>query len=403
MNILDVVILLAALAYAVGGYRSGAVVGIFSLVGFLGGAVIGGQLARPLGTRVADGRAQVPVAIVCVLVFATIGQLAAVWLGGRLRERVVRGIGRPLDAGIGAVLGVVSVLLVSWMIAVPLASSPYPNLASEASQSKIVRAVNGAVPDGFRHAYSTLRVFFDRSGFPPVFGDLPNTSIVNVQPPPALSSAVQATVDRAHRSVFKILGQAPQCNREIEGSGFVYARHRILTNAHVVAGTDQVQIVVPATGHGGTRMVDAKVVLFDPGRDVAVLAVPDLDAPALSFRPQQQAAQTNAAAVVLGFPENGGFDVQPARVRSKGPVGGRDIYDTREIERSIYSIRALVRSGNSGGPLIDTQGLVLGMVFATALDSSDTGFALADDEIDADAAQGKNATRQVGTQGCTQE
>jgi S1-C subfamily serine protease len=396
VNILDLVIVLAAIAYAIGGYRSGAVVGIFSLIGFFGGAVIGGQLARPLGSRVADGRAQVPVAIVCVLVFATLGQLLAVWVAGRLREHIVRGKGRPWDAGIGAVLGVLSVLLVSWMIAVPLASSPYPNLASEASQSRIVRAVNGAVPGAFRNLYSSLRVFFDRSGFPPVLGDLPSTSIVSVGTPPNLTPAVSRVVSRVHRSVFKVLGEAPECSRAIEGSGFVYAPHRLLTNAHVVAGTRRV-VVQRADG----SQARARVVLFDPQRDVAVLDVPDLSAPALAL--SSSAAKSNDPAVVLGFPENGPFTVRSARIRSKGTVGGRDIYNRQPVARSIYSIRAVVRSGNSGGPLIADDGKVLGIVFATALDSSDTGFVLADDEIATDAAKGRSQSHAVGTQGCTQD
>lgn len=396
MNLLDLVVVLAAIGYGFGGFRSGAVVGIFSLIGFFGGAVIGGQLARPLGSRIADGRAQVPVAIVCVLLFATFGQLVAVYGAGRLKEHIVRGRGRPWDQGVGAALGVLSVLLVAWMIAVPLASSPYPKLAAEASQSRIVRAVNGAVPEGFRNLYSSLRTFFDQSGFPPVFGDLPSTAVVGVAPPPtSLTPAARAAVSRAHRSVFKIYGQAPQCGRVVEGSGFVYARHRILTNAHVVAGTRTVAVQLE-----GGRTLRATVVLFDPDSDVAVLDVAGLDAPVLKFSALD--GKRNQPSLVLGFPQNGPFTVRAARVRQKSTVSGRDIYNGKSVDRSIYSIRGVVRSGNSGGPLITEQGTVLGMVFATALDSPDTGFVLSDDEIRADAARGSRSTRGVDTQNCTQ-
>ncbi len=395
MNLLDLLIILAAVAYGFGGYRSGAVIGIFSLIGFFGGAVIGGQLAKPLGSRISDGRAQVPVAIICVLVLAVLGQLLAVFVASRLKERFVRGWAKPWDHGIGAVLGVLSVLLVSWMIAVPLASSPYPRLASEASESTIVRGVNDAVPDGFRNLYSSLRNFFDQSGFPPVFGDLPSTTIEPVQPPPAnLSAAAQAAVARAHRSVFKIYGQAPECGRVVEGSGFVYARHRILTNAHVVAGTRTVQVQKP----NGQRL-PATVVVFDPDSDVAVLDVPDLDAPALPF--SSSVAKSGQPSVVLGFPEDGPFTVRSARIRQKGTVHGRNIYNSKDVDRSIYSIRGVVRSGNSGGPLITTSGQVLGIVFATSISSPDTGFVLANDEIDGDANRGRSLTSGVGTQGCT--
>jgi S1-C subfamily serine protease len=396
VNLLDLVIILAAIAYGIGGFRSGAVVGIFSLIGFFGGAVIGAQLAQPLGSRIVEGRAQVPVAIFCVLVLATLGQLVGVYAAGHVRSHlVVHEQTKILDSSIGAVLGVLSVLLVSWMVAVPLANSPYPGLASEASHSEIVRAVNGVVPGTFRNLYSSLRTFLDRSGFPPVFGDLPPTSIVSVPPPPAnLPPAVLRRERRASHSVVKIYGQAPECGRSIEGSGFVYAPHRVLTNAHVVAGTREVSVQVTPS-----RSLHARVVLYDKNRDVAVLDVPDLAAPRLTFSASD--AQSGDPALVLGYPEDGPFRVRNARVRSQGTVGGTDIYGNGSVHRDIYSIRAVVRSGNSGGPLLSYRGTVLGMVFATAVDSSDTGFALSNEEISADAARGRSLTTAVGTGACT--
>jgi S1-C subfamily serine protease len=395
VNLLDLIIVLAAVAYGVGGFRSGAVVGIFSLCGFFGGAVLGSQLAQPLGSRIVDGRAQVPVAIFCVLVLATLGQLLGVYIAGHVRAKVVRGTGRPWDSAIGAVLGVVSVLLVAWMVAVPLASSPYPGLAAEASHSRIVRTVNDVMPGGVREIYSSLRGFLDQSGFPPVFGDLPSTSIVAVPPPPDnLTPAVRHRVQEARRSTFKIYGQAPQCGRGIEGSGFAYAPQRILTNAHVVAGTRDVEVQLDAH-----RNLSATVVLYDPNRDVAVLDVPGLNARALRFSGKD--ARTGDPALVLGYPENGPFTVRSARVRAKSTVGGTDIYGGGHVDRSIYSIRAVVRSGNSGGPLLADNGTVLGMVFATASDSPDTGFALSKEEIYGDASKGRDLNNKVATGRCT--
>ena len=398
MNFLDVIIILAAVAYGIGGFRSGAVIGIFSLLGFFGGAAIGAQLAEPLGSRIVGGRAQVPVAIFCVLVLATLGQLLGVYVAGHLKSRVVvHEKTKMADAGVGAVLGVLAVLLVAWMVALPLARSPYPGLAGEASHSKIVRAVNSAVPSSFRNLYASLRDFLDRSGFPPVFGDLPSTSIVNVAPPPvSLGPKLRHRVQRVSSSVLKIFGQAPQCGRSIEGSGFVYAPNRILTNAHVVAGTNEVTVEISPD-----ERLTATVVLFDPDRDVAVLAVPTMPASArpLDFAPTD--ANSGDPALVLGYPENGPFTVRTARIRSEGTVGGTDIYGHGNVHRSIYSVRSIVRSGNSGGPLLAYDGSVLGMVFATAIDSPDTGFALSDDEIAPDARQGRTATAAVGTGACT--
>ena len=392
MTAVDWIIIIAAIGYAVGGFRNGAVVGLFSLVGFFGGAALGAQLARPLGSHLAGGQAQVPIAIVCVLMVSMAGQLLAVWGGGHLRQRITWKHAQNLDSGIGSALGVISVLLVAWMVAVPLASSPYPSLSSAVRRSAIVRGVDGVMPTPVRDVYSSLRRYIDRSGFPPVFGDLQSTRIVDVGPPdPRLLNSTG--VSKARGSVFKIYGEAPQCNRGIEGSGFVYDKEHILTNAHVVAGTSDIGVV---TGNG---QLTAHVVLYDPRRDVAVLYVPGLNADKLDFTPKP--ADTNANAIVLGYPEDGPFDVRPARVRDRENIDGHDIYGHGSVEREIYSIRSTVRSGNSGGPLIAPDGSVLGMVFATALDSSNTGFALTDAEISSDADLGRTATSSVSTGRCT--
>jgi S1-C subfamily serine protease len=397
VNLLDVVVILAGIAYGIGGFRNGAVVGLFSMVGFFGGAVIGAQIAEPLGSRLADGRAQIPIAITCVLLVAMLGQLLGVWAAGHVRTRIVKDTGKTVDSAIGAALGVLSVLLVAWMVAVPLASSPYPSLSSAAVNSRIVRGVDDVMPKDVRTLYSSLRSFLNQSGFPPVFGDLPQTHIVKVAPPDArLSPAVAARVRAAQASVFKIYGEAPSCDRGIEGTGFVYAPHRMITNAHVVAGTSRVSVQVSSS-----QTLPAQVVLYDPERDVAVLSVPGLDAPALRF--SSTPANTGDPAVVLGYPEDGPFDVRSARVRSRQSVSGNDIYGDGNVRRDIYSIYAVVRSGNSGGPLLAANGTVLGIVFATALESSNTGYALTDGEIAGDVSRGRSASASVGTGGCTPE
>jgi S1-C subfamily serine protease len=395
VNYLDLIIVLAAAAYGFSGYRSGAVVGALSMGGFFAGAVIGAQIAGPIGSHLASGSAQVPVAIICVLLLAMIGQLLGAWGGGYLRSRYVHERGKRLDAGVGSVLGVLSVLVVAWMVAVPLASSPYPTLASAASHSTIVRAVDDVMPQSVRSLYSRLRSFLDRSGFPPVFGDLPNTSIVNVAPPDSkLSPAVQRTVAKAAKSIFKVYSEAPSCGRGIEGSGFVYAPQHIITNAHVVAGASQVSISI-----GAHQLLTAHVVLYDPQRDVAVLDVPGLKAPVLHFA--AKTASAGAPAVVLGYPEDGPFTIRSARVRELRTVSGSNIYGHDNIQRAVYVIRAIVRSGNSGGPLLSDSGSVLGIVFATDLRSSQTGYVLTAGEVASDAAAARTATKQVGTSSCT--
>jgi len=391
-DLLDLVLVLAAAGYAAGGFRNGAVLGGLSFAGFFGGAALGAQFARPLGDRLAQGSAQVPVAIVCVLFFAMLGQLIAVWVAGRIRVRVISGPARKIDSVVGALFSIVAVLLVAWMVALPLASAPFPTVANQVRRSVVIRSVDDVLPDSVRNVYSSLRRFIDRSGFPQVFGALQPTRIVDVPPadPALLRSPVVAS---ARPSVLKVQAVALSCDRGIEGSSFVYSTDHLLTNAHVVAGSNSVQIEV------GGRRRDATVVLFDSARDVAVLYVPNLGVKPLTLSPV--AATSGQDAVVLGFPQNGPFDVRPARVRDREKISGRDIYGAVSVDRDIYTIRSVVRVGNSGGPLMATNGSVLGIVFASALDSPDTGFVLTANEVGSDAQQARSATNPVATGRCS--
>ncbi|MCW2523649.1 MAG: serine protease, partial [Frankiales bacterium] len=265
-------------------------------------------------------------------------------------------------------------------------------LAGQVRRSVVIRSVDDAMPNAVRNLYSSLRLFIDRSGFPQVLNALQPTRIVDVPPAdPALLTSPAVAKDQA--SVLKVRSIAPSCDRAIEGSSFVYADQRVLTNAHVVAGAQQVQVETP------DGPLTARVVVYDPERDVAVLYVPGLRQAALPLA--QKPAVSGQNAIVLGYPEDGPFDVRAARVRDRETITGPDLYGHNTVKRDIYSIRSVVRVGNSGGPLIATDGSVLGIVFASALDSSDTGFVLTEPEISSDAAVGRTATKAVGTGDCS--
>ena len=392
MNLVDVVIVLAAVAYGVAGFRNGFVVGLFSLTGFILGALVGAHIAEPIGRGLANGMAEVPVAVIVLLLCAFLGQLLGVWLGALVRRQITWHPARHVDEGLGAMLGVLGALFVAWMIAVPLASAPYPAVAREVRQSNIVHAVDGVMPSPLRQVGDGVRRFVDRSDFPEVLGALGSTHIVDVAPPNT-GLADTPVVRRVRPSVVKIYSVAPSCGRESEGSGFVFAPGRVMTNAHVVAGGRTFHVV----SNAGT--LSARVVVYDPHRDVAVLAVPGLSARSLTFA--AGTAKTGQDAIVLGYPKDGPFDAESARVRSQQQIRGDDIYGNSGDVREVYAVRSLVRSGNSGGPLIDASGRVLGVVFASAIDSADTGFALTAPEVAPDVKAGRTATAAVGTQSCT--
>ncbi len=354
--------------------------------------MLGAQLVGPIARRFSDGAVRVPVALFCVLTAAMVVQLFGSWIGSTLRSHVTWKPARHIDATMGSVVSVAATLLVAWLLAVPLASAQSTDVAAQVRASKIVSEVDTILPARADELYSSLRDYLDQSGFPRVFNALGRSQVSDVpSPDPALVNS--AGVASARPSVVKIHAAAPSCDRLIEGSGFVYAPEHVLTNAHVVAGTDSITI---ETSQGELR---AKVVLYDPRRDVAVLDVPGLEAPTLSFAPA--AAGSGDDAVVLGYPQDGDFDVRAARIRDHETLDGRDIYDTGNVSRDVYAIRSLVRSGNSGGPLITPGGQVLGMVFAAALDQAETGFALTDSEImDAGVAGVAGSSAAVGTGQC---
>ena len=389
---LDLVLVVAALLFAISGYRQGFVVGVLSFVGFLGGGVLGARLAPSVA---ASGPfANLPralVAVVVVFVLAALGQLLATVLGAAVRRRLTWRPARQVDALAGALISVVSLLLVAWLVGRAVAQSPYPTLSSQVQRSVVINAVDALVPDQTRRFFGSLRNLVDERGFPDVFDGLRRPEFTNVAPPDrALSGS--AVVTRARASVLKITGAAPSCNKRIEGSGFVYAPERVMTNAHVVAGVQRPMVEV-----GGSQL-EATVVLFDPGRDIAVLVVPGLTRPALSF--DLAVAGAGADAIILGYPRDGPFRADPARISGSQPARGRDIYDQGSIVREIYSLRGLVQPGNSGGPLIDLQGRVDGVIFAAAADDPNIGYALTADEVASQARAGRTATQRVSTRTC---
>ncbi|WP_235737055.1 MarP family serine protease [Nocardioides alcanivorans] len=195
----------------------------------------------------------------------------------------------------------------------------------------------------------------------------------------------------AAASVVKIHGES-RCDRGVEGSGFVYAAGRVMTNAHVVAGVTDPTVLVGDDRH------PARVVHYDSDLDIAVLAVDGLDAPALSFE-REVGERANVA--VLGYPEDGPYDVQAGRVRAEQRLRSPDIYNEGSVIREVLSLRALIRPGNSGGPVVNTNGDVVGVVFAASVTDKDTGYAVTADAVSGAADAGRTGTRAVDTGDCT--
>lgn len=399
MNMLDILLLLAAVWFAVIGYRQGFVVGILSVIGFLGGGLVAVYLLPVIWDRVTeDAEVSTAVAIgavVVVIICASIGQAFTTHLGNKLRRYITWSPARALDATGGALVNVVAMLLVAWMIGLLLAGTSLPTLGKEVRNSSVLLGVDRVMPNQAPSWFQDFSSVLAQNGFPQVFSPFANEPITEVKAPdPALVGSPVAA--RAKKSIVKVMGTAPSCGKVLEGTGFVFSERRVMTNAHVVGGVDEPTVQIGGEG----RLYDAKVVLYDWQRDIAVLDVPDLQARPLQFTGPDDDAETGDSAIVAGFPENGAYDVRSARVRARINADGPDIYHRGTVRRDVYSLFATVRQGNSGGPLLTPDGKVYGVVFAKSLDDPDTGYALTADEIREDIEIGRAANQQVDSQGC---
>jgi len=387
---LDIAVLVVAFIAAISGWRSGALGSLMSFVGVVLGAIAGVMLAPHIVSHVHSPRAKLFAALFLILALVVIGEVAGVVLGRAVRGAIRnRGI-RTVDSIIGVALQLVVVLVAAWLLATPLTSSDQPNLAAAVRGSKVLAQVDKYAPEWLKSVPKRMSTLLSTSGLPEVLQPFGRTPIQAVDAPDA-SLADSLVVANARPAVLKIRGVAPGCQKVLEGTGFVIAPNRVMSNAHVVAGSDSV--TVQAEG----QTYDATVVSYDPNADISILDVPNLPQRPLVFA--EQPAKTGTDAVVLGYPGGGDFAATPARVREIIELNGPDIYRTTTVNREVYTIRGTVRQGNSGGPMINRAGQVLGVVFGAAVDDNDTGFVLTANEVSRQLAKIGN-TEKVPTGAC---
>jgi S1-C subfamily serine protease len=393
-DFLDLILLALIAAFAVAGYRQGFIIGVLSLAGFIGGVAVGALIAPGVARTLAHSTQwQAFIAVLVVFAAAVVGMLAASAIGVAVRSRVT---GRPatvVDSVGGAVVNVVSVLVVAWLIGSLVVNAPFPTVARQVNNSIVLRTVDGLMPSGalYLPVFPPLRTLMSSGLYGQVFSAFGAETTAALPAPSGqvLTARAQA---RIAASVVKVMGRAPSCSLEIEGSGFVISRDHVLTNAHVVAGVTQ---GLEVFAHG--RPYLARVVFYDPLRDIAVLEVAGLAAPTLHFA-GPAAYDSNAA--VAGYPLDHALTVRPARVGETIEASGPNIYQDTNVHRQVYEIRAIVQPGNSGGPLMAPDGRVYGVIFAASTTSPDTGYALTAAEIASDVRSGEAATRSVSTEGC---
>lgn len=389
MNILDWFLVVLVLAYAVSGYWQGFIAGAFATGGLLLGGLLGIWLApKLLGD--ADPALWVSLAaLFVVLICASFGQAVLQYAGARIRSRIKWQPVRALDAVGGAALSMAAVLVVAWALGVAVSGAKLPWASAEVRDSRVLGRVNGVMPADAVQALNSFNDVVGSSFFPRYLEPFAPERIIDVGPPPG-RVARDPDVQRAQESVFKIRGEN-SCNRGVEGSGFLYGPDRVMTNAHVVAGVDKPVVLV------GEREIPATVVYYNPKIDIAVLSVDGVRGPYLRF---DQDGKPREAGAVLGYPQDGPYDVQAARIRGEQRLRSPDIYGNGTVVRQVFSLRALVRPGNSGGPLVSSAGRVLGVIFAASVTDGDTGYALSAEQVAGAAAQGLTRGTGVNTGAC---
>jgi S1-C subfamily serine protease len=387
MNIVDIVLLVVVAIAAIQGLRLGAILQVLTFGGFWIGLYLGALLASVTVTWVHSSTARTMVALATMLGVAVILGGVGRLVGARIVRRVHRGRLGSVDSALGVVVAVVASLLAAWLIASTLVNSSYVQLNASIADSRIIRSLDTVLPAP-PSVFSRVQSFLSAEGFPPVFAQLAPASAGPV--PLAAAPQVQAAVAAAGGSTVKIVGAG--CGDIQEGSGFVAAPGLVVTNAHVVAG------IPHPTVEDASGVHPTEVVLFDPSYDLAVLRVQGLGERPLSL--DTTSVDRGTAATVLGFPGGGPFTAVPAGVMAEFPAEGRDIYGQGLTVRDVYEIQAVVRPGNSGGPLVEPDGTVIGVVFSRSTTNGDIGYALTSPGVVPRVARAEAATSPVGTGAC---
>ncbi len=384
MTQLDWIIIAFASLLALMGFRQGFIVGVLSFGGFALGAFLGTRLGPLLLPKGSASPYAPAFGLVGALVAGAILASGLEGLGFRLRRTlIVPGMGL-LDGLLGAALGMALGLGIVWILAAVAAQTPgQASLRADIQRSAILRGLNEVLPP----SGAVLNALARLDPLPTLTGPTPD--VASPEPKVARTAGVRA----ASRSVVRVLGTA--CGLAIEGSGWVIAPDIIVTNAHVVAGEEDTTVELSGNPPG----LPAEPIAFDPTDDIALLRVPELGLPALHLVSEPS---SGTAGAILGFPENGPFAAVPARIGHTQTVLTQNAYGQGPVSRLLTPLRGLVRPGNSGGPVVNSQGQVMTTVFASTVGSKPRGgYGVADETVSQLLSRAGAARGPVSTEGCT--
>jgi len=380
LNVLDLLIGIFIVVSVLRGARTGFLAGVFSLVGVVIGASVGSRIAPSLLPDGGNPIYGAGITLGSILAFSVLGEVIARSMGGSLRNRLSSPTSATLDGLGGALLGFALALVLVWAVGVFALQSPtLASLQPAAQDSRILQTLKERMPSGL-----LTQAVADLQPLPKIRGPEPEVAA------PEGNIVNDPDVQAASRRTLRVTGTA--CGYGVEGSGWVAGRNLVVTNAHVVAGETATWVQLGGSG----QQLPAEVVAFDARNDIAVMRVDGLDLAPLPVA----AARPGEAAAVIGFPQNGPLDIEPARTGTTERVVSTDAYDNGPVERIVTSFRVYVRPGNSGGPAVNADGQVISTIFASRTDSNNSGYGVPSRIVQRHLQTAASRTTPASTGGC---
>jgi S1-C subfamily serine protease len=388
-RLLDALLIIVLLVYLSEGWRNGFIRSLSAIVGLVAGAVAAFFLIPVIGAVVPDPFWRTFLVVSIAVALIILGSMAGAGVGRVLRGRVEKTPLRPLDRIGGALANLVIGALITALLAGSVASLGIPVLSAAVSNSWVLQAISTVTPEPVTAALARLRSAVLAQGLPVISGGF--SGITKSPGVPHVDTNTSALAAAA-ASVVRINGTAYACGQNQSGSGFVIAKDRVVTNAHVVAGVRQPIVQAP-----NGQALDGRIVYFDPQNDLAVIAVTGLRAPVLGLGNPLAVGDDG---VIDGYPYGGPFTTGGAQVLAHSTENVDNIYGTSRSSRDLYTLAADVEPGNSGGPLLEQNGSIAGIVFAKSSTDSNLGYAMTDTVLSPVVHQAAGLSRPVSSGTC---
>jgi S1-C subfamily serine protease len=394
MNIVDIFLAAAILIFGWIGFRRGTLRIVLSIIGLLAGGALG-ALATPSLQSLISSNAfgfRPTIGLTSIILGASLGMFLFGILGGFLRVVLLPfPFMKTIDSLVGFVLAILAVASISSTLSSAAQVIPNKTVNNLFAQSQVISEIDKYLPDRFKNIAQKIQNVITDSPLPEVFRSMVESRIIpsqlekDVEIPQSVTNSIASTV--------RIDGIAERCSAAMVGTGFIIANERVITNAHVVAGVKEPVITLS----NSQTQLGGKVIAIDRKKDIAIIFVPGLTGEKLTFIGP---VTPNEVGFVVGYPNGGKLRTSAVSVSAEFESLGTDIDGNGEARRAVIVFGGDVKPGNSGGPLLNDQGQVLGVVFAADEQNKNTGYALAPSEVAKLISESTSKTDSIATGSC---